>query len=413
MKQLDKYFKEIQKAKKALVSLGDKAKQDFLFDLAKSLILNKQRIIDSNKIDLDNGVKNSLSSALMDRLMLDSERIESMAQGVKQTAILKNPVNRIIEGWDLPNGLRVQKVSIPIGVVGVIYESRPNVTSDVAVLCFKSSNVAILKGGKEAKHSNDIIISIIQETLIKHNLPKYCVSSFVDDSREGVRLMITQDKHIDLIVPRGGSGLIEFVNQNSSVPVVKHDKGVCHVFVDEFANIKKAIDIVINAKTRRVGVCNAMECMLVHKNISKEFLPIAKKEFDKHSTLLKGCSTTRDIIDISECKQEDYFVEYLDNILNIKVVDSLDDAISHITNFGSGHSDAIVTENYTNANEFSDKVDSACVYVNASTAFTDGGEFGFGAEVGISTNKLHARGPMGINELTTYKFKVLGNGQIR
>jgi glutamate-5-semialdehyde dehydrogenase len=413
MQELEQYLLNIKKSKPVIATMSDKDKKNILHKIADELIKNTDEIIKQNNIDIQNGKENNLSSALMDRLLLDKTRIKDMANSLIQIASLKNPVNKIIDGWDVQNSMLIQKVSVPIGVIGVIYESRPNVTSDVAGLCIKSGNVAILKGGKEAYYSNMIIIKIIQQTLSQNDLPTNIVSSFIDSSREGVKKMITLDKDIDLIIPRGGSSLIEFVNTNSTVPVVKHDRGVCHTFVDKFADIKKAIDITINAKTRRVGVCNAMECMLVHKDIAKDFLISVKVEFDKKQTILKGCKKTIKILNIEEANEEDFYKEYLANILNIKIVSSNTEAIEHIGKYGSSHSDAIISENYTNTNEFCNLVDSACVYVNASTAFTDGGEFGFGAEVGISTNKLHSRGPMGIEDLTTYKFKILGNGQIR
>jgi glutamate-5-semialdehyde dehydrogenase len=298
-------------------------------------------------------------------------------------------------------------------VIGIIYESRPNVTSDTAALCLKSGNVCILKGGKEAENSNNAIAKILQEVLIANDLPKQIISLLPDSSREGVAYLIKQDKYVDLIIPRGGEALIKFVSTNATVPVVKHDKGLCHTYVDKDADIQKALDVCVNAKCRRVGICGAMETLLVDENIAKEFLPKLFHRLKEYGTQLKGCELTRSIIEVEKATLEDYDTEYLDNILSIKVVSDLKEAIDHIAQYGSGHSDAIITQNYTKAEQFLNSVDSACVYLNASTQFTDGGEFGFGAEVGISTNKLHARGPMGINELTTYKFKIYGNGQIR
>jgi glutamate-5-semialdehyde dehydrogenase len=349
----------------------------------------------------------------MDRLFLDNSRITAMANALRQIANQKDPVGRTLDGWITENGLNIQKVSVPIGVIGIIYESRPNVTSDTAALCFKSGNICLLKGGKEAVNSNEAIAKVLQDVLENNKLPKEIVSLFPDLSREGVEKLIKQDKYIDLIIPRGGEKLIKFVTQNATVPVVKHDKGLCHTYIDEFADIKKAIEISINAKTQRVGVCNAMETLIVHNNIAKDILPLLKIEFDKHQTILKGCKKTKEILDIEQATDEDFHMEYLNNILSIKTVDNIDEAISHIDTYGSGHSEAIISENYTNTTKFLNEVDSACVYVNASTRFTDGGAFGMGAEVGISTNRLHSRGPMGIEDLTTYKFKILGNGHIR
>jgi glutamate-5-semialdehyde dehydrogenase len=318
-----------------------------------------------------------------------------------------------LEGWVNDDNLRIEKVSVPIGVIGVIYESRPNVTSDVAALCFKSGNVAILKGGKEAENSNRAIAKILQSVLEKNNLPKEIISLLPDSSREGVAKLIKEDSFVDLIVPRGGEGLIHYISQNSSVPVVKHDKGLCHTYIHKDADQTKAINIALNAKCQRPGVCNAMETLIIDREIAKKLLPSIYKTFIDAGTKLKGCAITREFIFIDRATDNDFNTEYLSNQLNIKVVNDIDEAISHITKYGSGHSEAIITENYTMAEKFLDIIDAACVYVNASTRFTDGGVFGFGAEVGISTNKLHARGPMGINELTTYKFKIYGNGQTR
>ncbi|HGZ69938.1 MAG TPA: glutamate-5-semialdehyde dehydrogenase, partial [Nitratifractor sp.] len=327
--------------------------------------------------------------------------------------MLKEPIGRVLDGWWTDDNIRIEKVSVPIGVVGVIYESRPNVTADVGALCFKSGNVAILKGGKEAQHSNSAIAAILQDVLLANGLPKEIISLLPDSSREGVTYLIKQDRYVDLIVPRGGEALIKYVSANATVPVVKHDKGLCHTYIDKDADLDMAVKIAVNAKCQRPGVCNAMETLIVHKDIAKEALPQLKAAFDAEATELRVDSVALEYIEAQEATEEDFDTEYLANILSIKVVDSLDEAISHISKYGSGHSEAIITENYSAAEEFLNRVDAATVYVNASTRFTDGGAFGFGAEVGISTNKLHARGPMGINELTTYKYKIYGTGQIR
>ena len=319
----------------------------------------------------------------------------------------------MLEGWWTDDNIRIEKVSVPIGVIGVIYESRPNVTADVGALCFKSGNVAILKGGKEAEYSNRAIASVLQDVLAKNGLPKEIISLLPDSTRAGVDYLIKQDKYVDLIVPRGGEGLIRYVSTNATVPVVKHDKGLCHTYIESSADLDMAIKIAINAKCQRPGVCNAMETLIVDKAIAKEALPRLKSAFDSEGTELRVDSEALDIIEANEATEEDFDTEYLANILSIKLVDGLDEAIEHITKYGSGHSEAIITQNYTKAEEFLNRIDAATVYVNASTRFTDGGAFGFGAEVGISTNKLHARGPMGINELTTYKYKIYGTGQIR
>ncbi|HIP12882.1 MAG TPA: glutamate-5-semialdehyde dehydrogenase [Arcobacter sp.] len=410
---MEEFLIKAKESASTLGTLSGAVKNDILNQMANALVENSNIIIQKNKLDMQAGIDNNLSSALMDRLLLNKERVEGMSTAIKQIAALKDPVGRIHEGWTTDTGLNIQKVSVPIGVIGIIYESRPNVTSDTAALCFKSGNVCILKGGKEAENSNKIIAKTLQEVLEKNNLPKEMISLLPDSSREGVANLIKQDKYVDLIIPRGGEALIKYVTSNASVPVVKHDKGLCHTFIHRDADFTKALDVAINAKCRRAGICGAMETLLVDENIAFEILPKIQKEFAKFETELRGCEKTRNIINVNKATSQDWNTEYLDNILSIKVVKDTDGAIEHIKVYGSGHSDAIITENYTQAEEFLNSVDSACVYLNASTQFTDGGEFGFGAEIGISTNKLHARGPMGLNELTTYKFKILGNGQVR
>jgi len=411
--RVENFLQEAKNVTSILATLSGDKKNQVLEKVADALVSNSALIIEHNKDDMQDGKQNNLSSALMDRLYLDKSRVEAMAQAVREIATLKDPVGRILDGWVADNGLRIEKVSIPIGVIGIIYESRPNVTSDAAALCFKSGNVAILKGGKEAKRSNEAIAKIIQDTLESEGLPKALVSLLPDSSREGVAKLIKMDKYVDLIIPRGGEVLIRFVNENATVPVVKHDKGLCHTYIHKDANIQEAIEIAINAKCQRPGVCNAMETLIVDEDIAKEILPKLKKAFDAKSTKLLGDDKTREIIDVGVATKEDFDTEYLANILSIKVVKDIDEAIGHIRTFGSGHSEAILTNNHYIAEKFLNEVDAACVYVNASTRFTDGGAFGFGAEVGISTNKLHARGPMGINDLTTYKYKIYGKGQIR
>ncbi len=406
----------LQKAKAAAAvvnSLGAGEKNRLLLEMADALERYIPRIVEENQKDLDYAKANDLSSAMVDRLILNEARIQAMAKSIREVAALKEPVGRVLDGWQVESGLNIQKVSIPIGVIGIIYESRPNVTSDTAALCFKSSNVCVLKGGKEAQHSNQIIADVLQSVLVANDLPKEIISLLPDASREGVAQLIKMDQYVDLIIPRGGEGLIRYVSENATVPVVKHDKGLCHVYIDEDADLEKARNIVLNAKCRRTGICNAMETLLVDIRVAPLVLPEYLEAFREFGTELRGCERTRSYIDIAEATEEDFDTEYLDNILSIKVVDGVDDAIAHIARYGSGHSESIVTENYTTGEKFLNAIDAACVYINASTQFTDGGEFGFGAEVGISTNKLHARGPMGINDLTTYKYKIYGNGQTR
>lgn len=410
---MDLFLQNAKNASRILNTLSGKEKNRILREMAEALRANTMSLIEANALDMASGKENELSSALMDRLLLDEKRIDAMAVAIEEIAALKEATGRVLDGWVTEDGLRIEKVTIPIGVIGIIYESRPNVTSDTAALCFKSSNVCVLKGGKEAENSNQAIAKVLQAVLEKNNLPKELISLLPDSSREGVAKLIKMDKYVDLIIPRGGEGLVRYVSENATVSVVKHDKGLCHTYIDKDADQEKAVKIAINAKVQRPGVCNAMETLLVDKAIAAEVLPKLKVEFDKSGTDLRGCSATKELIEVADATEEDYDTEYLANILSIKVVDGVNGAIEHIIRFGSGHSEAIITENITTAEEFLNNIDAAALYVNASTRFTDGGAFGFGAEVGISTNKLHARGPMGIEGLTTYKFKIYGNGQIR
>jgi len=410
---MKEFLEKAKSCTQQLATLDGKTKNRILNQMANALEENSKIIVQENAKDMEAGKESKLDSALLDRLLLDDNRVIAIANSLREIAGLKEPVGRILEGWVNDDNLRIEKVSVPIGVVGVIYESRPNVTSDVAGLCFKSGNVAILKGGKEAEHSNAIIAKILQKVLEINELPKEMISLLPDSSREGVAQLIKEDSYVDLIVPRGGEGLIRYISQNSSVPVVKHDKGLCHTYIHRDASHEKAVNIAVNAKCQRPGVCNAMETLLIDRAIAKSILPKLYKQFVDAGTKLRGCPKTKQFIFIDSATDTHFNTEYLANELNIKVVESVDEALAHINRYGSGHSESIITENYSAAEKFLDAVDAACVYVNASTRFTDGGAFGFGAEVGISTNKLHARGPMGINELTTYKFKIYGNGQIR
>lgn len=410
---MEKFLQEAKSASRVLATISGAEKNRILKEMAKALRANAVDLLEANAQDMSDADTNKLTSALKDRLFLDEGRIDAMAVAIEDIAALKEPVGKILDGWVTEDDLKIEKVSIPIGVIGIIYESRPNVTSDTAALCFKSSNVCVLKGGKEAEYSNKAIAEVLKNVLIRNDLPTSLISLIPDSSREGVAKLIKMDKYVDLIIPRGGAGLIKYVSENATVSVVKHDKGQCHTYIDKDAKIDRAIAIALNAKVQRPGVCNAMETLLVDIAIAKETLPLLKVEFDKAHTVLKGCSYTQNIIPIVHASDEDFDTEYLANVLNIKVVKGVEGAIEHIVRFGSGHSEAIITENITSAEQFLNAIDAACVYVNASTRFTDGGSFGFGAEVGISTNKLHARGPMGIEGLTTYKFKVYGSGQIR
>ena len=407
------YLQKAKAASRRISTLGGSEKRMVLLEMADALETGAADILLANTRDMAYAKEHTISPALQDRLMLNEGRIAAMAHSLREIAALREPVGRVLDGWITEAGFKVEKTSVPIGVIGVIYESRPNVTADVGALCFKSGNVAILKGGKEAEHSNRAIAALLQEVLVRHDLPREAIALLPDSSREGVAQLIKQDAYVDLIIPRGGEALIRYVSQNATVPVVKHDKGLCHTYIDRDADTDKALRVSLNAKTRRPGICGAMETLLIDAAIAPTILPRLKAEFDAKGTELRGCETTREMIDIAAATEEDWDTEYLDNILSIKVVDGVDEATDHIARHGSGHSDAILTENHTTAEIFLNAVDSACTYLNASTQFTDGGQFGFGAEVGISTNKLHARGPMGINELTTYKYKIYGHGETR
>lgn len=394
-----------------LANLSPKVKTSLLIKMSKDILKNKEEILKANEKDLKEAEKNSLPEALVERLKLDEDRILDMANSILEIAKLNEPLGRVLEGWINSDGLRIEKVSIPIGVIGIIYESRPNVTADSAALCIKSGNIAILKGGKEAKHSNSIIAKILQNSIKKFDLNPNIITLLED--REDVAKLIKQDKFVDLIIPRGGAKLIEYITKNSTVPVVKHDKGLCHIFIDKSANFNEAVKIVKNAKCQRPGVCNALETLLIHEEIAKDILPMVYEELKKEGCEFFGCKNAQKIVKISSANEDSFHTEYLSKTLNIKIVKDVNEAIYHIQKYGSGHSDSILTYDLTNAELFLNSVDSSVVYLNASTRFTDGGVFGFGAEIGISTNKLHARGPMGINDLCTYKYKIYGSGQIR
>ncbi|MCG3678963.1 glutamate-5-semialdehyde dehydrogenase [Aliarcobacter butzleri] len=410
---MQEFLQEAKNSSRIIANLGSAQKNRVLNEMADALIEHSSFILSHNQKDMNDAKLNNLNDALQDRLLLTEKRIQDMAIAIRQIASQQDPLGKILNGWVTKDGLNIQKVSIPIGVIGIIYESRPNVTSDTAALCFKSGNVCVLKGGKEAENSNKAIATILREVLRKNNLPEYAISLLPDSSREGVAKLIKQDKYVDLIVPRGGEALIRFVSENSSIPVIKHDKGICHIFIDQDANITKIFDIVVNAKCQKPSACNSIETLLIHTNIAALILSGLVETLSLHGTILKGCPETLQHIKAIPATLEDFDTEYLANVLNIKIVANVDEAITHIQRHGSGHSESILSENYTTINKFLSEVDAACVYANASTRFTDGGEFGLGAEVGISTNKLHSRGPMGIEDLTTFKYKIYGQGQIR
>lgn len=407
----------LKKAKAGSDILNDvsiEVKNRALVKMSEELLNNSKYIIAENAKDISACLEQKLSTAFIDRLTLNDKRIKEMAGSLRAIAGLKGPVGAVIKQWKRPNGLLIKKVRVPIGVIGIIYESRPDVTSDCIGLCLKSGNACILRGGSEAIYSNLAIHKIITKCLGNFKIPKECFIVIDIRDRKAVEFLLKQDSFIDLIIPRGGEGLIRYVTENSLIPVIKHYKGVCHLYVDKKADLAMALEIAYNAKVQRPGVCNAIEKMLVHKDIAERFLPKAAAILQDAGVELRGCERTRKIIKgIKKAKEDDWYAEYLDLILAVKVVDNLDTAIMHINKYGSHHSDAIVTDDMKTGEAFLNKVNSACVYHNASTRFTDGYEFGFGAEIGISTDKIHARGPMALEELCTYKYLVLGNGQIR
>lgn len=410
-----KMVKEAKAASQSMSLIKTSVKNAVLRKMAKALIANTAYLIKENKKDLKAGKAQGLSKALIDRLMLNEKRIKGMAQCLLDTVAIKDPVGDVIETIKRPNGLVIKKVRIPIGVIGIIYESRPNVTSDCVGLCLKSGNAVILKGGKEAFSSNKAIYAILLKTLKGTKIPTGAIQFVASTDRAAVNILLEQDQYVDLIIPRGGEGLIRFVAGNTRIPVVKHYKGICHTYVGKHADLNMARDICFNAKVQRPGVCNAMETMLVHKDCAGRFLPGMIEDFQKAGVEIRGCPVTRRIVKngVKKAFQKDWEEEYLDMILSVKVVNNLTEAINHINIYGSQHSDAIITRDKKEAGRFFKSVDSACLYVNASTRFTDGFEFGFGAEVGISTDKLHVRGPMGLEGLTTYQYEIYGKGQIR
>ena len=406
--------KNAKSASRELAKLSTRKKNSILESMAESLENDRELIKQENAKDLDNGYKNGLSSSLLDRLELTDNRINSMINGIYDVIALNDPVGEQISAWDRPNGLHIKKVRSPIGVICIIFESRPNVTCDAAVLCFKTSNAVILRGGKEAIFSNLAIANSLKKGGVLKGMPENAIQLIPTTDREAIKILCRMTDHIDLIMPRGGEGLINAVAEMSLVPVIKHYKGLCHTFVDFECDLEMALLIAENAKCQRPGVCNAMETLLVHEKIADEFLPNICKKFKDNGVEIRGDKYTHEICsDIILADDKDWHTEYLDLIISIRVVKNIDEAIEHINFYGSSHSDAIVTDNKESSKKFLAEVDSSSVYVNASTRFTDGAEFGMGAEIGISTDKLHARGPMGLEELTTYKFIIEGKGQIK
>ena len=400
--------------------LDTNTKNQTLLTVADFLVKEQNFILDANKIDIENGKKNHMPEGLLDRLLLTETRIAQMAEGLRQVAALDDPIGEVLGMKKRPNGLMIGQKRVPLGVVGIIYEARPNVTADAFALCFKTGNVVILKGGSDAIHSNIAIVDTIRKALAKESIPEQAISLIEDTSRETAAAFMKMNEYVDVLIPRGGAGLIRAVVNQATIPVIETGTGNCHIFVDETADFDMAIDIIMNAKTQRIGVCNACESLVLHEKIADAFLPelmkrLAEKEVEVHGDekvmqIADGCEKKELLVPATE---EDWGREYLDYKLSAKVVSSVDEAIAHINKYNTGHSEAIITENYSNAEKFLNEIDAACVYVNASTRFTDGFEFGFGAEIGISTQKLHARGPMGLLALTSTKYIIYGNGQIR
>ncbi|MDO8662319.1 MAG: glutamate-5-semialdehyde dehydrogenase [Candidatus Omnitrophota bacterium] len=414
-KEITQIAKKAKAACGILANLETSEKNRILEEMARNLESKKEQILKANKKDIAAGRRAKLSSAFIDRLTLNDQRIDDMAACLLDVAKLADPVGKEIKSWQVPSGLKIHKLRVPIGVIAIIYESRPNVTSDCIGLTFKSGNSVILRGGSEALNSNIAIFEAINEVIKKNNLPEGAINIIATKERRAVDVLLKLNDYIDLVIPRGGEGLIKKVVSLSRIPVIKHYKGICHIYVDDYVDLNMAEKICFNAKVQRPGVCNAMESMLVHRDVAARFLPGMLKKFKAAQVEIRGCPLTQRIgkKGIIKAKDSDYRTEYADLILAVKVVDSLDQAIAHINEYGSHHSDSIVTDDQNNAKEFLKRIDSACVYVNASTRFTDGNQFGMGAEIGISTDKLHARGPMGLEELTSYKYVVWGNGQIR
>ena len=410
-----KIAKAAKKASYQMALIGTPEKNRALMQMAKALEAQQSYLIRENAKDLAVVAKANYSKALIDRLTLNPKRISAMADGLRETAKLKDPVGELLETIKRPNGLLIKKIRVPLGVVGIIYESRPNVTADCAALCLKSGNAAILKGGKEAIYSNKAIFKILKSQLKKTKIPLDALQLIESTDRQAVHELLKLDEYLDVIVPRGGEELIRFVADHSRIPVIKHFKGICHVYVSGQADLKMAHKITMNAKLQKPGVCNAMETLLVDRAVAKKFLPLIIEDLQKASCEIRGDAPTRAIVKdgVKKATEEDWRTEYLDLILSVRVVENMTQAIEHINTYGSHHSDTIVTVNKKQAQAFLDAVDSACVYVNASTRFTDGYEFGFGAEVGISTDKLHVRGPMALEGLTSYKYEIYGTGQVR
>ena len=402
-------------ASRALANLTTDQKNKILLAMADGILSDADQIISANAIDLDNAVNNNLTNSMIDRLRLDQKRIEAIADGIRQVATLPDPVGEIMDEWERPNGIKIKQIRVPIGIIGIIYESRPNVTSDAAVLCLKTGNATILRGGKESINSNIAISDSLQNAGEMAGLPENSIQLIPFTDRESVKHLAEMDEYLDLIIPRGGAGLIEAVVSMARMPVIKHYDGICHTYVDSECDLEMASNVVMDAKTQKPSVCNALETLLVSEQIADTFLPVIGKLLSEQQVEIRADDLSRNLlgVDSVEVKPDDWKTEYLDLIVSIKVVSDVNEAIDHINHYGSHHSDCIITESETNANQFMNNVDSATVFWNVSTRFSDGEEFGFGAEIGISTDKLHARGPMALRELTSYKYLISGKGQTK
>lgn len=406
-----------QRAKKVKYEaqiLSTEVKNKALLHVADALVQRADFILEANQKDYDNGVSNGMHQGMLDRLKLDNKRIEAMAEGLREVVELEDPIGTEIEHFTRPNGLEISKVRVPFGVIGIIYESRPNVTADAFSLTFKSGNAVILKGGSDAINSNIAITKVIRDALTEESINPDVIQLIEDTDRSVTTSFMKMKEYVDVLIPRGSAGLIRAVVENSTIPVIETGTGNCHIYVDKDADLEKAIPIIINAKTQRIGVCNAAESLVVHKDIKDRFLPLFDAAMKEHKVEVRADEKAKEILtDSMAATEEDFGKEYLDYIISVKTVNDISEAIEHINRYNTGHSESIITENKEVAEKFLNEVDAACVYVNASTRFTDGFEFGFGAEIGISTQKLHARGPMGLRELTSYKYRIVGNGQIR
>ena len=413
MELLERIGQEAKEAEPFLRILSEEKKNEVLTMAAENLVKHRERILAANEKDMARGREKGMKAGLLDRLLLTPERIEGMAEGLRQIAALPDPIGRVMGEHRPPNGLHIRQVRVPLGVIGIIYEARPNVTADAFGLCFKTGNAVVLRGGRDALYSNQAIVEVLRETLHACECPAAAISLLSDTSRETAAAFMKLNQYIDVLIPRGSASLIAAVVNNSTIPVIETGSGNCHIYVDEEADLAMAAEIVFNAKTQRIGVCNACESLIVHEKVKDAFLPMLAERLAEKQVELRGDERAREAVPMKEAQEADWGTEYLDYILSIKVVDSISEAVSHINRYNTGHSEAIITENKAHAEQFLREVDAAAVYVNASTRFTDGFEFGFGAEIGISTQKLHARGPMGLEALTSYKYEIRGTGQVR